>query len=119
MINIKKKLELAGANHVIMPEQIGGFYMATLVSKPGAVEFFSFLTNEAQSDIGFEEITYDGLDISLIEMIGGCSAGLIRNHYSYDADHRLTNVTQESLLEQFESLNPPQNLAMVILSPQS
>lgn len=57
----EKKLLKAGANHVVRPEQIGGFYMATLVSKPGAVEFFSFLTNEAQSDIGFEEITYDSL----------------------------------------------------------
>ena len=57
----EKKLLKAGADHVVRPEQIGGFYMATLVSKPGAVEFFSFLTNEAQSDIGFEEITYDSL----------------------------------------------------------
>jgi voltage-gated potassium channel len=54
----QKKLLMAGANHVVMPEQIGGFYMATLVSKPGAVEFFSFITNEYRSDIGFEEIEY-------------------------------------------------------------
>jgi voltage-gated potassium channel len=57
----QKKLRMAGANHVVMPEQIGGFYMATLVSKPGAVEFFSFITNEYQSDIGFEEISYQSL----------------------------------------------------------
>lgn len=44
-----------------MPEQIGGFYMATLVSKPGAVEFFSFITNEYHADIGFEELRYDDL----------------------------------------------------------
>lgn len=56
-----KKLMKAGANHVVMPEQIGGFYMATLVSKPGAVEFFSFITSENQSDIGFEEIRYANL----------------------------------------------------------
>lgn len=55
----EKKLLLAGANQVVMPEQIGGFYMATLISKPGAVDFFSFITNEYRSDIGFEEITYD------------------------------------------------------------
>lgn len=55
----QKKLELAGANHVVMPEQIGGFYMATLVSKPGTVEFFSFITNEFRSDIGFEELRYE------------------------------------------------------------
>lgn len=56
-----KKLLKAGANHVVMPDQIGGFYMATLVSKPSAVEFFSFLTNDFHSDIGFEEIDFDDL----------------------------------------------------------
>lgn len=59
----QKKLLMAGANHVVMPEQIGGFYMATLFSKPGAVEFFSYITNEYQSDIGFEEITYADLPV--------------------------------------------------------
>jgi len=57
----QKKLRMAGADHVVMPEQIGGFYMATLVSKPGAVEFFSYITNEYRSDIGFEEIPYRSL----------------------------------------------------------
>ncbi len=57
----QKKLLMAGADHVVMPEQIGGFYMATLVSKPGAVEFFSFITNEYRSDIGFEEVTYEDM----------------------------------------------------------
>ncbi|MEM6771863.1 MAG: potassium channel family protein, partial [Bacteroidota bacterium] len=57
----KQKMIKAGASHVIMPEQIGGFYMATLISKPGAVEFFSYVTNELASDIGFEEVRYDQL----------------------------------------------------------
>jgi voltage-gated potassium channel len=55
------KLQLAGADHVIMPELIGGFYMATLVTKPNAVEFFSFITNENVSDIGFEEVSFEQL----------------------------------------------------------
>ncbi|RME99887.1 MAG: potassium channel protein [Bacteroidetes bacterium] len=55
------KLMKAGANHVVMPENIGGFYMATLINKPGAVEFFGFITNEFHSDVGFEELTYDKL----------------------------------------------------------
>ncbi|HFA49245.1 MAG TPA: potassium channel protein [Bacteroidetes bacterium] len=57
----QRKLELAGADHVIMPEQIGGFYMATLVSKPGATEFFSYITRELESDIEFEELTYEAM----------------------------------------------------------
>lgn len=55
----QKKMLLAGADRVIMPEQIGGFYMATLITKPDAVEFFSFITNENQTDIGFDEISFD------------------------------------------------------------
>ncbi len=57
----EKKLRQAGADHVIMPDRLGGFYMSTLISKPGAVEFFSFITNNAQSDIGFEELSYENL----------------------------------------------------------
>jgi voltage-gated potassium channel len=60
-IRSRQKLLRAGASNVILPEQIGGFYMATLISKPGAVEFFSYVTNELDSDIGFEEIRYDQL----------------------------------------------------------
>ena len=60
----KRKLELAGANHVIMPDQIGGFYMATIVSKPGATEFFSYITREMESDIEFEELKYESLPAS-------------------------------------------------------
>ena len=57
----EKKLRLAGANHVVLPDQIGGFYMATLVTKPGAIDFFSLITNEYRSDIGFEIIEYKDL----------------------------------------------------------
>ena len=35
-----KKLKLGGANHVIMPEQIGGFYMAMLVQQTGSNRVF-------------------------------------------------------------------------------
>lgn len=55
------KLRLAGADHVITPEQLGGFYMAMLVSKPGAIEFFSFLTSQYEGDINFEEIPFEKL----------------------------------------------------------
>lgn len=61
----QKKLIKAGANHAVMPEQIGGFYMATLITKPGAVEFFYFITNEYESDIGFEEIGFNDLPPAL------------------------------------------------------
>lgn len=54
----QRKLKLAGANHVVMPEQIGGFYMATLVNKPGTISFFSYITSQHGSDIELEEFSY-------------------------------------------------------------
>lgn len=57
----ERKLRLAGADHVILPEQIGGFYMATLITKPNTVEFFNYLTNETTSDIGFEELSAEDI----------------------------------------------------------
>lgn len=61
----QKKLLKVGANYAVRPEQLGGFYMATLVSKPGAVEFFSFMINEYEHDIGFEEFKYEQLPEAL------------------------------------------------------
>ncbi|MEM8584445.1 MAG: potassium channel protein [Bacteroidota bacterium] len=55
------KLRQAGADHVIMPEIMGGFYMATIMSRPQTVEFFRFMTSELNSDIGFETIHYNDL----------------------------------------------------------
>lgn len=60
-IKTQKKLLKAGASYVVVPEQIGGFYMATLVNKPGAVEFFYFIINEYEHDIGFEEFSFSDL----------------------------------------------------------
>ncbi len=61
----RQKMLKAGASHVIMPEQIGGYYMANLISRPDAVEFFSFVTNEIKTDIGFEEIHYEKIPPAL------------------------------------------------------
>ncbi len=57
----ERKLKKAGANHVIMPDRLGGLYMSMLISKPGAVEFFSYISNEFASDIGMAEVQYKDL----------------------------------------------------------
>ncbi|MDX1479341.1 MAG: NAD-binding protein [Saprospiraceae bacterium] len=71
------KLQRAGANHVVLPEQIGGFFMATLVNKPGAIEFLSFVTNEKNMiDIAFEELRYEDLPQSCRDItIGDLNIG--------------------------------------------
>lgn len=56
-----QKLKRAGADHVIMPNQIGGSYMATLVTKPDAVEFFTIITERGDGLVHFEEVIFDEL----------------------------------------------------------
>jgi voltage-gated potassium channel len=60
-IQSNRKLQIAGADHIVQPEQVGGFYMATLITKPSAIGFFNHIINESDSDIGFEEVTYPHL----------------------------------------------------------
>jgi len=57
------KLVRAGADEVIAPEEIGGFYMANMVSNPNLVEFFQIASSPsgAGKDISFEEISFDKL----------------------------------------------------------
>lgn len=55
----EKKLMRAGANQVVVPERLGGFYMATLVRKPEVVEFFTLISNMGSAHIEFEEIECD------------------------------------------------------------
>lgn len=51
-----KKLKAVGANHVIMPEGVGGGYMATLVMAPNVVEFLDHLSIDGSSAINLEEV---------------------------------------------------------------
>lgn len=55
-----KKLRMAGANNVVMPDKVGGTHMASLVLKPDVVEFFNHLTGQ-DNNISLEEITYESL----------------------------------------------------------
>jgi len=57
------KLRRAGADHVIMPEKIGGEHMAKLVSKPDIMDFISLITGQEEingtrmtiEEFGFDE----------------------------------------------------------------
>ncbi len=55
------KLKRAGANHVVLTNQIGGFFMAALVTKPDTVEFFTALTEKGEDMPNFEEVVFDRL----------------------------------------------------------
>ena len=55
------KLKRAGADHVVLTNQIGGFFMAALVTKPDTVEFFTTLTEKGKDMPNFEEVVFDRL----------------------------------------------------------
>lgn len=59
--NSDKKLRIAGANNVIMPDKIGGAHMASLVMKPDVIEFMDYISAQGQIDINLEEISFDEL----------------------------------------------------------
>lgn len=65
-----KKLKLAGANSVILPDKIGGDHMASLVVVPDLLEFIDNLSIIGKSNINLEEIPveklYDPTEIKTI-----------------------------------------------------
>ena len=59
--NTEKKLTIAGANNVIMPDKLGGAHMASLVMKPDVMEFVDDITGQGGDNIRLEEITFANL----------------------------------------------------------
>lgn len=55
-ISSVKKLELAGANKVIMPDKIGGDHMASLVVLPDLITFMDKLSLEGEETTNLEEV---------------------------------------------------------------
>ena len=54
-----KKMKIAGADNVIMPDKIGGAHMATLVLNPDLKEFMDMLSTQ-----GFDGITVEELPVT-------------------------------------------------------
>ena len=78
-----KKLKLAGADNVILPDKIGGDHMANLVVTPDLVEFLDNLSVSGEADsinveqIPFEKVCADQIERSIkdldIRKKTGCS----------------------------------------------
>lgn len=60
------KLMRVGADQVVIPERLGGFYMASLVNKPNLVEFFTLISNMGDVPVLFEEIKCSDLKSKFI-----------------------------------------------------
>ncbi len=55
----QKKLQLAGANKVIMPDKIGGDHMASLVVMPDLITFMDKLSMEGEHTTNLEEVAIE------------------------------------------------------------
>ena len=56
-----RKLKIAGASNVIMPDSLGGAHMASLVITPDVIEFLDHITIQGNSKINLEEINFENI----------------------------------------------------------
>lgn len=56
-----KKLKLAGAGHVIMPDAIGGLHMAQHITKPFVIEYLDQFSGTQADGLSLEEVKYEDL----------------------------------------------------------
>ena len=56
-----RKLKIAGADNVIMPDRVGGAHMASLVVTPDVVEFLDHISVQGDNHINLEEISFNEL----------------------------------------------------------
>ncbi len=61
----ERKLKMAGADSVVMPEHVGGSHMARLVARPDIVEFLEHLSYTGDHPTNLEEISCDDLPHAL------------------------------------------------------
>jgi len=56
-----KKLKIAGADNIIMPDTVGGSHMASLVVTPDVTEFLDHISIQGDAEINLEELTFNNL----------------------------------------------------------
>lgn len=61
MESSRRKLKLAGANKVVMPDKLGGEHMAAMVVMPDLTEFLDHLSADNKETVNLEEILVDKL----------------------------------------------------------
>ncbi len=57
----ERKLRRAGADHVILPDSVGGVRMAKLVFEPGVIEFLSHIVSQSGIKVNLVEISCEDI----------------------------------------------------------
>ncbi len=104
-----RKLKIAGADNVIMPDKIGGEHMASLIVTPDLVEFLDKLSVDSSTQMNFIEVEvsdfpseYIGKTIRDLQMRAntGCTVIGIKNNetgeyqISPEYDFKIENTSQ-------------------------
>ncbi len=122
LVNSQKKLFLAGANKVIMPDKIGGDHMASLVVMPDLITFMDKLSVEGEHTTNLEEVAIEDFkdqldcnslrDLDLRKKTGCTIIGYIEPNGNYiinpEADLQLQPKSKVIVLgrpEQIRKLN--------------
>jgi voltage-gated potassium channel len=72
--NTIKKLKIAGASNVIMPDKISGQQMAQMIAQPNAIEFLDYLLLEKSREFALSELSCSSLDIPVSISLGTFSS---------------------------------------------
>ncbi|MCF8447904.1 MAG: potassium channel protein [Bacteroidia bacterium] len=101
------KLKRAGADNVIMPDQIGGAHMASLIVRPDVNEFVDILAGQGGADVQLEEFSYERLkkklegitisDLNIRKKSGANVIGLRRGDGSYIVNPNINMVLEEDM----------------------
>ena len=65
MDSAARKLKMAGADNVIMPDKIGGAHMAALTIKPNVIEFMDAIITQDANEVNVEEVNCEDLSAHL------------------------------------------------------
>lgn len=122
LVTSQKKLQLAGADKVIMPDRIGGDHMASLVVMPDLITFMDQLRTEGKHTTNLEEVAIEDFkdqvdcnslrDLDLRKKTGCTIIGYIEPNGNYiinpEADLQLQSKSKVIVLgrpEQIRKLN--------------
>lgn len=105
----ENKLYRAGANKVIMPDLLGGMFMAQLVTKPIVIEFLDLLNGVSGASYHLEEVGYENLkeeykDKTLAELNIPASTGVIVLGVKDEIKGLIPGPTAETLISEHDHL---------------
>ncbi|MCH9661945.1 MAG: NAD-binding protein [Bacteroidetes bacterium] len=105
-----KKLKLAGADNVIMPDRIGGAHMASLVVVPDLVEFLDNLTVSGEEDsinveqIPFKKVCPSGEELAITDLDLRKKTGCSIIGYKSPSGEYIVNPEPTTLIEKDSKL---------------